>query len=101
MDNDDIFNFFMENYEKTDIPKSYITVQQIHASFHDEHINPDIKNMTKQKKQKFTKSKFKDKIIKHIELNKYYKDRHEGTTNVLVGWKAKVIQEEEDCFSYD
>jgi len=102
MDNDDLFNFFMENYEKTDIPNSYVTLHQLHSSFHDEHINPDIKNMTKQKKTKFTKSKLKDKIIKHVELNKYYKDRHEGTYNVIIGWKAKeVIQEEDDCFSYD
>ena len=49
-----------------------------------------------------TKSKFKDKIMKHVELNKYFKLRYEETTNVLVGWKPKeVSQEEDDCFSYD
>lgn len=95
LDNDDMYNWFIDNYEKTDDKTAFIKLKTIYAFW---KVSDLYNNMSKASKRKANMKNFKqDHIIDNNELKKYYVEdssrmidnKKINFKNCIVGWKVK------------
>jgi len=91
-----MYNWFIDNYEKTDDKTSFVKLKSIYDMWKASDL---YNNMNKASKRKASMKNFKqDHIIDNNELKKYYIEESsrmlEGKKitikNCLVGWKEKT-----------
>jgi len=96
LDNDDMYNWFIDNYEKTDDKTAFLKLKTIYTCWKASDL---YNNMSRANKRKANMKNFKqDHIIDNNELKKYYVENSsrmiEGKKvdfkNCLVGWKEKT-----------
>jgi hypothetical protein len=98
LENDEVFNWFNDNYILCD-PLEYLEVKEIMKTFKQSEF---YNNLSKSQKRSHTEKTFKETIKNNIELKKYFKERHtdkktnKGKYSVILGWKQKNPEEEED-----
>ncbi len=95
----EIFNWFDENYEKTEDDTDIIKLADIYEEF---KLSDIYINYTKAEKREMNKNKFIDKLSKNIFLRKYYKEKDQRVEvlkkynistlrNILIKYKLKII----------
>ena len=96
LDNDDMYNWFIDNYEKTDDKTSFVKLKSIYDMWKTSDL---YNNMNKASKRKANMKNFKQNyIIDNNELKKYYVENStkkvDGKTIslkiCLVGWRLKT-----------
>ena len=96
LDNDDMYNWFIDNYEKTDDKTMFLKLKTVYTCW---KVSDLYNNMNRANKRKANMKNFKqDHIIDNNELKKYYVENSsrmiEGKKvdfkNCLVGWKEKT-----------
>jgi len=96
LDNDDMYNWFIDNYEKTDNKNAFLKLKTVYSCWKRSDLH---NNMSKASKRKANMKNFKqDHIIDNNELKKYYVENSsrliEGKKvdfkNCLIGWKEKT-----------
>lgn len=101
LDNDDMYNWFIDNYEKTDDKTAFIKIKDLYLNWKESEF---FNNMSKASKRKANMKHFKqDNIIDNNEMKKYYVEDSSRTIdgknitikNCIVGWK--LIPEEKKC----
>ncbi len=96
MDNDTLLEWVKDNYTKTDDPDEYVKLSTMYRAFKDT-------GMTKKMSQGNSQKSFIQEISSNMEMRKYFKVRHQPyingkqvcLRNIIVGWKEKLIEEEE------
>lgn len=92
LDNDNIFSWFNETYEKTDT-ESILSIKDIMKEFKSSDF---YYNLSKNDKRKNNEKNFKEKIQTNIELRKYFQDRYKDKRSVILGWKLKPSEDDND-----
>ena len=96
LDNDDMYNWFIDNYEKTDDKTSFVKLKSIYDMWKTSDL---YNNMNKASKRKANMKNFKQNyIIDNNELKKYYVENSTkkiGGKTIslkicLVGWRLKT-----------
>jgi len=96
LDNDDMYNWFIDNYEKTDDKTAFIKIKTIYDLWKTSDL---YNNMSKSSKRKANMKNFKQNhILDNNEMKKYYiedSSRMVGEKKItikrsLVGWKEKT-----------
>ena len=96
LDNDDMYNWFIDNYEKTDDKTSFVKLKGIYDMWKTSDL---YNNMNKASKRKANMKNFKQNyIIDNNELKKYYVEDSTKTVDgkkvalkiCLVGWRLKT-----------
>ena len=92
LENDDLFSFFQDSFEKTANNEDMVTIKQIMNAFKKSQV---YECLTKQQKRKYTEAKLKEKIEQNPELRKSFKPKYKNINSVIVGWKPKqeIIEE--------
>jgi phage/plasmid-associated DNA primase len=101
LENDDLFSFFTNTFEKTDEECDYITIKKIMYAFKNSEV---FDCLTKQQRRKYTESKLRAKISENPELRKSFKSKWKNTdgitfNSVMLGWKKKQVECEIDSDS--
>ena len=95
-DNDDLLNWFNEFYEFTEDSKVCIKFIDLYQDFKISQTYQQLSN--DEKRNEWTKSKFKDKLQTNILLKRFYRERIkiEGVDfrSVLINYKKIVVEEE-------
>ena len=92
LDNDNIFSWFNENYEKTD-EESILEMKEIMKEF---KTSDFYYNLSKSDKRKNNEKNFKERIKTNIELRKYFQERYKNKYSVIIGWKLKHNDDDND-----
>jgi len=96
LDNDDMYNWFIDNYEKTDDKTAFLKIKTIYDLWKTSDL---YNNMSKSSKRKANMKNFKQNhILDNNEMKKYYiedSSRMVGEKKItikrsLVGWKEKT-----------
>ncbi len=96
LDNDDMYNWFIDNYEKTDDKTSILKLKSIYDLWKTSDLH---NNMSKASKRKANMKNFKQNhILDNNEMKKYYVEDSSRTIggknitikNCLVGWRLKT-----------
>jgi len=96
LDNDDMYNWFIDNYEKTDDKTCFVKLKSIYDMWKESDL---YNNMNKSSKRKANMKNFKQNyIIDNNELKKYYVEnstKKVGDKTIslkicLVGWRLKT-----------
>ena len=58
-------------------------------------------NLSKNDKRKNNEKNFKEKIQTNIELRKYYQERYKDKRSVIIGWKIKLTEDDNDIDEID
>ena len=95
-DNDDLLNWFNEFYEFTEDPKVCIKFIDLYQDFKISQTYQQLSN--DEKRNEWTKSKFKDKLQTNILLKRFYRERIKidgaDFKSVLINYKKIVVEEE-------
>jgi phage/plasmid-associated DNA primase len=98
LNNDDMYNWFIDNYEKIEEPTEfdYVTIKDIYELWKCSDL---YSNMNKAQKRKANMKHFKQSnILENNEMKKYYVEEYQkykdgkryiNKSNVLVNWKKK------------
>jgi hypothetical protein len=92
LDNDDIFSWFSATYNKTE-EESILSIKEIMREFKSSDF---YYNLSKNDKRKNNEKNFKEKIQTNIELRKYYQERYKDKRSVIIGWKIKPSEDDND-----
>lgn len=87
-----ILTWINDNYEKTDSKKDIIKLKDVYDRF---KCSEYYHNLTKMQKRTYNKNYFVKEISENIFFKKYYRDRCENYTSVLIYYKE--IDEDHDC----
>ena len=99
LNNDDMYNWFVDNYEKIDNPTDFdfITIKDIYALWKESDLYV---NMSKANKRKANMKNFKQSnILENNEMKKYYVEEYQKYKDgkrivrgrsVLVNWRLKI-----------
>jgi phage/plasmid-associated DNA primase len=90
LDNDELFGWFVDTYEKSKDPNQILVVKDILFDYKDSDL---YSNMSKSEKRKCNDNFFRQMVETNIELRKYYVERIQvgkvRYSSVLIGWKRK------------
>jgi phage/plasmid-associated DNA primase len=99
LNNDDMYNWFIDNYEKVDNPSDYdyVSIKDIYELWKESDL---YSNMSKANKRKANMKHFKQSnILENNEMKKYYVEEYQkykdgkrivNKKSVLVNWKKKT-----------
>ena len=89
---DNVYDWFQGYYEKSD-ENNEITLTSIYKKFSESKF---YENLSKKDKREQNRKKFVDKIEKNIFLKKHIKTNTHTKLRVLVGWKEKEVNDEQE-----